>query len=156
LGQLGCRFPSNPLIVIFQTVWCLRHAKKRAEDLERALVSNINVAMNFQTIQEMKLLFKALHLCYKTQAQYYADISFELIEKLTLRQVEPRCIFVANIMVYHWSRPFASCSKPLLKCYQIGLQTGDTDSAICGPCSTFKPMRFYPAFCSASIIINRR
>jgi hypothetical protein len=46
---------------------CLRQTKKRAEDLERALVSNINVAMDFQTVQEMKLLDKALYLGYKAQ-----------------------------------------------------------------------------------------
>jgi hypothetical protein len=45
------------------------------------------------------------------------------------RKVEPRVIFLCHAFVFCWTNPIALSAKPLLAGYQLGLSTGDTESA---------------------------
>ena len=45
------------------------------------------------------------------------------------RKVEPRVLFVSHAFVLHWLRPLKLSLKPLLHSYEVGMATGDTESA---------------------------
>jgi predicted ATPase len=60
----------------------------------------------------------------------YAQAALLALEQLNGRTVvAARTMMVANVFVLSWTKPKASVQKELLRTYEIGMQTGDTDSA---------------------------
>mmetsp|Transcript_13461 Transcript_13461/g.27879 ORF Transcript_13461/g.27879 Transcript_13461/m.27879 type:complete len:1378 (-) Transcript_13461:206-4339(-) len=71
-------------------------------------------------------------------ARVYADYAL----KIMTRSVESRTLFLSNYLVLHWQMPFESCRKSLIKSYDVGLQTGDVESAFWS-IVTYLEMTFY-------------
>ena len=61
--------------------------------------------------------------------------------------VESRTLFVAHGFVLWWTQPLRDQFKPLLRAYEVGLSSGDTESA-CWSVHLFYHMRFS---CSVSL-----
>ncbi|KAL3929618.1 MAG: hypothetical protein SGARI_004701, partial [Bacillariaceae sp.] len=53
----------------------------------------------------------------------------KLAMKYTNRKTESRTLFLCYAFVMHLSIPFEQCKRPLLKSYELGLRSGDLDSA---------------------------
>ena len=58
-------------------------------------------------------------------AKKYADLSLTF----TSRQNESRTLFLCYQFIMHMQAPLETCKKPLLRAYDIGLATGDLESA---------------------------
>jgi hypothetical protein len=52
-----------------------------------------------------------------------------LLEKLKRTSIEARTRFIVHSLVLPWTTPISSMLKPLFNCYEIGMQTGDTETA---------------------------
>lgn len=55
-----------------------------------------------------------------------------MLEQYDCRAVESRTIFVAHGFVLHWTIPVHACMKPMLRAYEVGMSTGDLESAMWG------------------------
>jgi predicted ATPase len=62
----------------------------------------------------------------------YGEHALLLMEKLGCKATESRTLFVVHYFVLPWTRPAQSMLRPLLRSYESGLQTGDTQSAMMG------------------------
>lgn len=60
----------------------------------------------------------------------YGNYSLLLLEKLNSKVIEPRTTFLVHSFVLHWSIPAPRMLQPLLNAYEVGMQTGDTESAM--------------------------
>jgi hypothetical protein len=60
----------------------------------------------------------------------YGKYSLLLLEKLESKGIESRTMFLAHSFVLHWTAPAQSMMQPLMKAYEVGMQTGDTESAM--------------------------
>jgi predicted ATPase len=61
----------------------------------------------------------------------YASQAMGLMKKLPNGEaVESRVTFLSHFFVLPWTRPTTSMVKPMFRAYEIGLRTGDTDSAV--------------------------
>jgi predicted ATPase len=60
----------------------------------------------------------------------YGKHALLLMERLGCKTTESRTLFVVYSFVLPWTRPAQSMLRPLLRSYEIGLQTGDTESAM--------------------------
>ena len=58
----------------------------------------------------------------------YAQYALQMLEKMQLKTA--RTIFVAHAVVLHWTKPYQELLKPLLRSYELGLQTGDVETAM--------------------------
>ena len=52
-----------------------------------------------------------------------------ILAKPGMRRVESRSIFICQVLVYHWSTPLHKTLAPLMEGYNVGLETGDIESA---------------------------
>jgi len=64
-----------------------------------------------------------------TAGSVYAKHSILLTKKLKSKSTEARTLFVANYFVLSWTEPLHNILKPLSRAYEVGMETGDTDSA---------------------------
>jgi hypothetical protein len=63
----------------------------------------------------------------------FADQAVELLKQVKgSRKIEARVLFVVHSFTTHWLRPIQMLIKPLLSAYEIGMATGDTESAAWG------------------------
>jgi predicted ATPase len=62
----------------------------------------------------------------------YGKHALLLMEKLGCKATESRTLFVVHSFILPWTRPAQSMLRPLLRSYESGLQTGDTESAMWG------------------------
>jgi predicted ATPase len=63
----------------------------------------------------------------------FADQALELLKQVKgSRKIEARVLFVVHAFTTHWLRPIQMLIKPLLSAYEIGMATGDTESAAWG------------------------
>jgi predicted ATPase len=60
----------------------------------------------------------------------YGEHALLLMEKLGCKATESRTLMVVYSLVLPWTRPAQSMLRPLFRSYEIGLQTGDTESAM--------------------------
>jgi predicted ATPase len=56
--------------------------------------------------------------------------ALSMLQRLKCKEVESRVYFVAYTYPAQWIKPMQDCMKPLLKGYEIGLSTGDLQSAL--------------------------
>jgi hypothetical protein len=60
----------------------------------------------------------------------FADQAIELLKRIKgSRKVESRVLFLTHCFVICWLRPLQLSVKPLLTSYEVGMATGDTESA---------------------------
>ncbi|KAK1740394.1 putative AAA ATPase [Skeletonema marinoi] len=52
-----------------------------------------------------------------------------ILQKPGMRSRAVYTVFITQTFCYHWTSPLQDTIEPLLECYQIGLEIGDTDSA---------------------------
>jgi predicted ATPase len=65
-----------------------------------------------------------------TGAHAFADQANELLKHIKgSRKVESRVLFLTHTFAYPWLRPIPLSVKPLLTGYEVGMATGDTESA---------------------------
>ena len=62
----------------------------------------------------------------------YGKYAMSMLEKLQARNVESRCMLLLHAFVFPWTLPVQSRLKPLLRCYELGMQTGDIESGLYG------------------------
>jgi predicted ATPase len=60
----------------------------------------------------------------------YGKHTLLLMEKLGFKATKSRTLFVAHSFVLSWTQPAQSILRPLLRLYEIGFQTGDTESVM--------------------------
>jgi predicted ATPase len=59
----------------------------------------------------------------------YGKQALLLVEKLNSKIVEARTIFVVHSIILQWTKPSVWALNPLLRAYELAMQTGDTESA---------------------------
>ena len=62
--------------------------------------------------------------------ELYAKLALLVFKRLGSKKVEARTMFVVHSFILHWIQPAQHMLKPLLRSYEVGLQTGDTESAM--------------------------
>ena len=65
-------------------------------------------------------------------AAIFCDLALTTLEETSSRNVESKVNFVNSWFVMHWVKPCEDIKKPLLKSYQMGMATGDCESASWG------------------------
>ena len=60
----------------------------------------------------------------------YGRLALSLLDKLQCKNVESRTLMITHYLVLPWTSPVHSMVNPLLKAYETGMQTGDTESAL--------------------------
>jgi predicted ATPase len=61
----------------------------------------------------------------------YASQAMGLMKKLPNSEaIESRVTFLTHFFVLPWTRPINSMVRPMLRAYEVGLKTGDIDSAV--------------------------
>lgn len=59
----------------------------------------------------------------------YGQISIELIDRFEIKKNESQVLVTFNAFIRHWKEPIHSVLHPLLRAYQIGLETGELEWA---------------------------
>lgn len=106
--------PAMPLIICRSLRWTMRYGLSEFSPPAFALMGLILNGVLFDF----------------TAGAVYAKHSILLIEKLKSKSTEARTLFVANYFVLSWTEPLHNILKPLSRAYEVGMQTGDTDSAL--------------------------
>ncbi len=57
------------------------------------------------------------------------ELALRLVDRLNAREVETKTILIVNSQIKHWKQHAKATLDPLLKAYQIGLETGDFEYA---------------------------
>ncbi|KAL7556639.1 hypothetical protein ACA910_014170 [Epithemia clementina (nom. ined.)] len=60
----------------------------------------------------------------------YGDQALALLEKSKSSSSASRTLYIVNAFLYGWTKPLKDLLKPLLHAYDVGLQSGDTESAM--------------------------
>jgi predicted ATPase len=61
----------------------------------------------------------------------YANHALSLMQRLPNHEaIEARTMFLSHFFVLPWTQPLNCMVKPLLRAYEVGLMTGDIDSAV--------------------------
>jgi predicted ATPase len=63
------------------------------------------------------------------QAYRFANLTFALLDRLDAKEQAPQVIFSLNLGVTHWCQPFRMVFDCLERCYSLGRQVGDIDTA---------------------------
>ncbi|KAL3905606.1 MAG: hypothetical protein SGILL_009610, partial [Bacillariaceae sp.] len=65
----------------------------------------------------------------------FAKNALSMLKRLDCKEVESRVYFVAYTYPAQWTKPMQDCMKPLRRGYEVGMSTGDLQSAFY--CATF-------------------
>ncbi|MGB3405575.1 MAG: AAA family ATPase [Microcoleaceae cyanobacterium] len=59
----------------------------------------------------------------------FGQLSLTLLDRLNAKHLASITIYVFNLLIRHWKEPLRESLNPLLRGYQIGLETGDLEHA---------------------------
>jgi len=57
------------------------------------------------------------------------DLAMRLVERLNARELETKALVIVNSQIRHWKEHAKMTLKPLLKAYEVGIETGDLEYA---------------------------